>query len=194
MRKSSDVQEGRPLYIIDGYNVILNRKAFLPGKSLEESRNYFVRLLDSYASRKKVEITVVWDGTGAPVNGIKGAARVKNIYSTPNRNADEKIVRMVERMNNRKRITVVSNDRKHIVGIVKSLGAHSMTAEELLSLTGFHSIKGKKDPYNRDPGNRDAGKKEGGKYNSQYDAFEEKSGANNLSVDEWLKLFQSKNK
>ncbi len=194
MRKPSDVQEGRPLYIIDGYNVILNRKAFLRGKSLEESRNYFIRLLDSYASRKKVEITVVWDGTGAPVNGIKGAARVKNIYSTSNRNADEKIVRMVERMNNRKRITVVSNDRKHIVGIVKSLGAHSMTAGEFLSLTGFHRIKGKRGPYNRDTYNRDAGKKEGGMYNSQYDAFEEKSGANNLSVDEWLKLFQSKNK
>jgi len=189
LRKPSDVQEGRPFYIIDGYNVILNRKAFLRGKSLEESRNYFVLLLDSYASRKKVEITVVWDGTGAPVNGIKGAARVKNIYSTSNRNADEKIVRMVERMNNRKRITVVSNDRKHIVGIVKSLGAHSMTAGEFLSLTGFHRIKGKRGPYNRD-----AGKKEGGMYNSQYDAFEEKSGANNLSVDEWLKLFQSKNK
>ena len=61
---------GAPLYIIDGYNVILNRKEFSQGRSVNESREYFTRLLDAYASKKKVDITVVWDGSGNS-SGIK---------------------------------------------------------------------------------------------------------------------------
>ena len=69
MKESSAMQRGRPLYIVDGYNVTLNRKSFHAGNSLEEARGHLTRLLDSYASRKRIDITVVWDGDGSYKNG-----------------------------------------------------------------------------------------------------------------------------
>jgi predicted RNA-binding protein with PIN domain len=174
LRNIDDHGEGKPLYIIDGYNVIFNRKDFRKKRSLEASRNYFARMLDSYASRKKVEITVVWDGSGILSDSIKGTARVTTVYSASNQRADEKIVRMVQGLHNRRRVTVVSDDRKHIVGTVKNLGAHTMCVEEFLNLIGFH------------------GEKQQSSVSSEQ--TDDKSPADDLSVEQWLKIFYSKSK
>ncbi len=170
-----------PYYIIDGYNVILNRKEFLRGRSVNESREYFNRLLDAYASKKKVEITVVWDGSGNSSGNQKGGRRIRSIYSNSNQSADEKIIRLVERMQNRRRVTVVTDDRKHIVGIVKSLGARSMKVKDFLDMIGYFQ---KKRPYRR---------VSDGKYPFDV-SINEKHIENDLSVGEWLKLFQSRKK
>jgi predicted RNA-binding protein with PIN domain len=167
-----------PLYIIDGYNVILNRKAFRQGRSVNESREYFTRLLDAYASKKKVEITVVWDGTGNPSGNQKGGRRIKSVYSNPYQNADEKIVRLVERMQNRRRATVVTDDRRHIVGIVKSLGARSMKVKDFLDMIGYYRKKSVSGRASVGNGQNDVSK-------------DEKRIENDLSVEEWLNLFQS---
>ena len=182
MKESSFTGQGRPLYIIDGYNVIFNREAFFQGRSIEEKRAYFTRLLDAYATKKKVEITVVWDGSGNSYENNTGARRIKNIYSSNYKNADEKIIYLVERMHKRGRIIVVSDDKRHIVGSVKSLGAHAMSVDTFLGMIGFAGQKGKR-------------KKGGGHYprkDSSYAVDEEKRVFNDLSVEEWLDLFKSK--
>lgn len=161
---------GRPFYLVDGYNVILRWKG-----NLEENRDHFLKLLDSYASKKKVEITVVWDGSGIPGAGSGGRRRINTIYSTPFRSADDKIIGMVQRMKHRGRITVVSDDRKHIVGIVKQLGAGSLSVDGFLDLIGFQG-KGKK----------------GGSF--EKDSEEESPPVDDLTVDQWLELFRSREK
>lgn len=174
MRISSNKRYGNPLYIVDGYNVILNGRFSSHSRSIPDARDFLLRLLDSYISRKMVEIIVVWDGTGSVPNGLYSGTGVRSIYSNKCHSADEKIVTMVERMKNRGRITVVSNDRRHITGIVKNLGAKSMSVDEFLSLIRFMPLKGK--------GFRDE---------DSPDISDLKNSANDLSVDDWLRLFRS---
>ena len=181
MKEPSDLQRGRPLYIVDGYNVILNRKSFHAGKSLEESREHLTRLIDSYASRKKIDITVVWDGDGSYYDDFHRGRRVKNIYTASNQNADDRIVKIVERMQNRKRAIVVSDDRRHITGIIRNLGAKSMGVSEFLNRIGFSRLK-------RGHAEEQTG---GGARGSLPDINEEKNRADDISVEDWLKIFKS---
>lgn len=181
MKESSSLQPGRPLYIVDGYNVILNRKSFQEGSSLEESRGRLTRLLDSYASRKRIDITVVWDGDGSYSDDFKRGRRVKNIYTASNQNADGRIVKMVERMQNRERAIVVSDDRKHITGIVRNLGAKTMAVSEFLNIVGFTRFK---------RGHAE-GQTGGGAVGYPPDINKEKGRADDISVEDWLEIFKS---
>jgi predicted RNA-binding protein with PIN domain len=168
-------REGVPLYLVDGYNVIFGARFTGGSGDLEDSRGRFLRLLDSYGLRKKVEIVVVWDGKGP---GTRGRA-VKNLSSSAGRSADERIVRLVELSRSRGRITVVSDDRRHIVGVVKHLGAKAMGVDEFLDLVGFSRSGGKKKAA-KNPEKRPE------------DAQNEKRPAGGLSVDDWLSLFKAK--
>ncbi|MGQ9616434.1 MAG: NYN domain-containing protein [Spirochaetota bacterium] len=178
--------EGTPEYIIDGYNVILNR-VYFPWKgskkagfdSFEDRRRDFLRLLDSYAVRKKVSITVVWDAreyTGQ----VRGNSRslIRSIYTSPGVSADERIIQMVERSKKVRRITVVSDDRRHIKEIVKNLGAKAMGVKDFLSLIGVYDVVSRMGI---------------GRDHKRIDEKEaaDKSIADDLSIDEWLKLFNS---
>jgi predicted RNA-binding protein with PIN domain len=174
---------GRPYYIVDGYNVIFSSTLSTARRGVEETREYFLRILDAYASRKRVEIAVVWDGSGSPV-GKKGG-RVKNIFSTRHQSADEKIIKMVQRQHNRKRITVVSDDRRHIIGVIRDLGAQSMGVSVFLDLVGYRLPMKKRKKSN---GRKDI--------RESYDNGDggEKVGASDLSVEDWLKLFRSRSR
>ena len=180
--------EGVPLYIVDGYNVIFSGRSLESGRGIEDSRIKFLMLLGSYSRRKKVEILVVWDGKGGPPGpGRRGSVEtpplpVKSLQSGEGQSADEKIVRLVERNRKRKRITVVSNDRRHIVGVVKNLGAKTMSVQEFLTLVGLPPGSAKDGPP-RSCGS--AGSK-------PEDAGREKRAAADLSVDDWLTLFESR--
>jgi len=172
---------GKPLYIVDGYNVILSDRFGRRYKGIEEGRNSFIKLIDSYASAKSVNVAVVWDGEkGIVSNGSRSrvGGRVRILYSNPPQNADQKIVKMVESTRNRKGIIVVSNDRKHITGVVKNLGAKTMSAEQFLSLINLNKIKAYQPVYMNKVKNTD------GTFN--------KEETNDLSVDEWLKFFRVK--
>jgi predicted RNA-binding protein with PIN domain len=171
--------EGRPYYIIDGYNVVFNRKEFSQGRNLEESRAFFCRLLDSYAAGKKVEITVVWDGSGATGTAVKNAGRIRNVYSSAGENADEKIIRLVQRAPNKGRITVVTDDRRHIIGTVRHIGAQAMNVREFLGLIGYRGRKSKTRFRREERGS---------------DSVKEKVSADDLSVDEWMRLFTAREK
>jgi predicted RNA-binding protein with PIN domain len=171
--------EGRPHYIIDGYNVVLNRKEFNQGKNLEESRDYFSRVLDSYAACKKVELTVVWDGGKTPCAEAKSAGRIRNIYSSEGQNADEKIIRLVQRARNKGRITVVTDDRRHIIGTVRHIGAQTMSVHAFLGMIGYRGRKSKSNFRREGRGS---------------DFVKEKFSADDLSVDEWVRLFTAREK
>jgi predicted RNA-binding protein with PIN domain len=174
LRKNTTVRGGRPLYIVDGYNVILSRKSFTENRNLEEARAYLTNLIDSYASKKMIEAVVVWDGDGSYQSDRRGGSRVKNIFTRTNQSADSRIVSMIEKMSDRKRVIVVSDDRRHITGIAVNLGAKSINVQNFLNLLGVRmpSKKMQKKKY--------------------YDHGNEKSMADDLSVNEWLKLFKSR--
>ncbi|MFW6137673.1 MAG: NYN domain-containing protein [Spirochaetota bacterium] len=171
-----------PYYIIDGYNVIFSR-AFSERRSnsIEHSRDYLIKLLNSYASTKKIRMTVVWDGKEGPGLPRKGGGRVKCIYTRYPRTADEKIINMVESLRNRAGVIVVSNDRKHITGVARSLGARTMSVGQLLELVGCPERK---------PGRKNSGP--GRPEISEQAEAAMKKMANDLSVEQWMKLFRSR--
>lgn len=165
---------GIPLYIIDGYNVILHGSFSSGKKDIVRHKESLLRGLDSYAAKKRVQMTVVWDGVSPPVS-TKGGVRVKNVYSGERRSADDRIVNMVEHSDRRGRIVVVSDDRRHIREVVKALGARVMGVGEFLVLIGHGLQPGK---------NR--------KFKPREDP--EKEIVDDLSVDDWLMLFRSSGK
>jgi predicted RNA-binding protein with PIN domain len=182
LKKGTSIRSGKPLYIVDGYNVILSRKFFTNKRSLEEAREYLTRLIDSYASRKMIEVIVVWDGDGGYRSGGQRGSRVKNVYSSMGQSADSRIVKMVEKMPDRKRTIVVSDDRRHITGITVNLGARSLKVKEFLDLLGV-----------RAPSKRKTEGKYYGSLNSPMeDQGNEKKSADDLSVNQWLQLFKSR--
>jgi predicted RNA-binding protein with PIN domain len=142
---------------------------------VEDARERLLRVLDSYGRRKKVQIVVVWDGKGPE----SGGSAVQSLSSRAGASADERIVRLVERSGNRARITVVSDDKKHIVGAVKNLGAKTLGVDAFLDVVGYSRGGGKKNVSGRPA-------------NTYEDAQKEKRPAAGLSVDEWLSLFKAK--
>ena len=171
---------GTPHYIIDGYNVILrggyaSGKGSKSGVQVEDYRFHFLKVLSAYVMKKRVRITVVWDG-GSRGEHPRSETRdgVQSIYTPHDMSADEQIVRMVEKQANPRAVTIVSDDRRHIITAVRSLGAQTMSVEQFLSLVGN-------------------GRKAGGRARrtpEHVDDAREKKQANDLSVDDWLKLFQ----
>jgi predicted RNA-binding protein with PIN domain len=179
---------GVPHYLIDGYNVILSgyagrgrtgrREAGPRGEvSVEDARFYFLRELSEYVRKKRVRMTVVWDGGS---RGVRSRSETRNgvqsIYTPAGLSADEQIVRMVERRENARELTVVSADRRHIIGVVRNLGAQTMAVSQFLELispkSGREKCQGARAPAR------------GG-----IDETVEKKKANDLSVDEWMRLF-----
>ena len=171
---------GRPLYIIDGYNVVFSNGFSKKGENIESLREELLRYLDNYRSKRYVDIVVVWDGSNNIISSRSYTeGRVKNLFSRSPENADSKIVKMVAKYENRGRIIVVSNDRRHITGIVKNLGAKTMSVEKFLSLIGYKRS------------NKDIGLK---KENEKIDDDSDKLEADDLTVEEWLEIFKSKQK
>ncbi len=166
--------EGSPHYIIDGYNVILHKSYAYRQEDIGVSRDRFIRLLGAYRMKRRVRMTVVWDGSGSAFSRVTTANGVRCIYTAPTVSADARIVRMVEGMRNRQGLTVVSDDRRHITGWVRSLGAQVMGVEQFLALVDGmkrKSVSGKTP--------------EGG-------SEDIKKMADDLSVEEWLTLFKVK--
>jgi len=168
--------EGSPHYIIDGYNVILHKSYSHRQEDIGASRDRFIMLLGAYRMKRRVRMTVVWDGSGSAFSRVTNRSGVKCIYTAPGISADEKIVHMVERITGRGGLTVVSDDRRHITGWVRNLGAQVMGVEQFLALIG--SMKRKSGSVNSPERSRD-------------DSTTKKM-ADDLSVEEWLTLFKAK--
>jgi predicted RNA-binding protein with PIN domain len=179
---------GLPFYLIDGYNVILNRRfesgwSRGAGTSRKEStaeagRYLLLQACAVYVRKRRVKMTVVWDGGTAGIHPrSETKSGVQSIYTPRGMSADEQIVRMVEKRPNPRELTVVSDDRRHIIGIVRNLGAQTMSVGQFLALIGIaREGTGQRPRRQEDP--------HGGS---------DKAGKNDLSVGEWMRLFQVKN-
>ncbi|MFQ5648686.1 MAG: NYN domain-containing protein [bacterium] len=100
--------------IIDGYNLIhrVPELAKSLETSLEHARDGLVRRLRSYALRKQVEITVVFDGTAPPlgIDEPQAGRRLKIVFSRSPTKADPVIQNLIQNAPNRKCLTIVSDD------------------------------------------------------------------------------------
>jgi predicted RNA-binding protein with PIN domain len=169
-------------YFIDGYNVVFSGGLSLYDNSIETARFNLLRLLSHYVMKKKVKMTVVWDGgAGGRYPKSETINGIQNIYTPKGLSADEQIVKMVEKMENPGCVTVVSNDRRHITGIVHNLGAQTMSVSKFLLLIEVGRQRKSSSNY------RKTGR-------THTDISKEKRDADDLSLDEWLRLFKDKNK
>jgi predicted RNA-binding protein with PIN domain len=114
--------------IIDGYNLIhhLNRQRS-PSPDLQSLRQGLIEVLSVYKKKKHHRITVVFDGTNAPVIW-QHRDRIKGIdvkFSSNGESADTVIKRMAAR--ERQKILVVSSDRE-ILDFATSSGAATISS------------------------------------------------------------------
>ncbi len=166
---------GRPLYILDGYNIVFSNYFKSKSDDIETLRDELNEYLEVYTLKKNVDVIIVWDGSESTSFFSTNRGNVKNVFAKPPENADLKIIKIVEMYNPRGRIIVVSNDRRHIISVVKNLGAKTMNVKDFLGLVGYgnkhlNNVKGEFD----------------------IDSEDEKKPVEDLSVEEWLKIFKSK--
>jgi uncharacterized protein len=117
--------------VIDGYNLIRQSGRFsaLEQQSLQAGRDHLVDFLAAYKKYKPHKITVVFDGTEAPV-GLPRSARLKGItvrYSRQGELADAVIKRIVARES--QRVLVVSSDAE-VAHNAEAHGAAAISVSE----------------------------------------------------------------
>jgi hypothetical protein len=117
--------------IIDGYNLIRNSAALtvLDRQDIQLGREALVDMLAAYRSVKHHKITVVFDGTDAPVYS-QSHDRVKGItvrFSRSGETADEVIKRMAA--HDREKALIVSSDRE-IVTAAAACRATTISSSE----------------------------------------------------------------
>ena len=100
--------------IIDGYNMIHRvpeLRAHLE-KSLECGRDELIRLLKTYLLNKKIQITVVFDGTEAPpgLSSVQDYRSLKVVFSRYPFKADPLIISLIAREKAKRSLIVVSDD------------------------------------------------------------------------------------
>ncbi|MBW3658775.1 MAG: NYN domain-containing protein [Actinobacteria bacterium] len=120
------------LVLVDGYNVTLSRK---PQLSLEEQREWLIRVLAGLASRRRVRPQVVFDGRGDGGGGRPGdAARgVSVVFSPSGVTADDEIALAVEATD--EPVVVVTDDRG-LRDRVRPHGADLLRADQFLGAAG----------------------------------------------------------
>lgn len=120
------------LVIVDGYNLTMARGGQL---SLEEQREWLIRVLSGLASRRKVRPQVIFDGRGGGGGGRPGdAARGVSVVFTPSGvTADDEIALAVEATD--EPIVVVTDDRE-LRDRVRPHGADLLRVEQFLRAAG----------------------------------------------------------
>ena len=159
-----------PHYLVDGYNFIhyIPRFRSFLDSSLEHARNALIHFLGNYQSKRKVKITIVFDGdeVGYVEKPPPSNKLLKIIYSKPPEKADPIIKRLIQRTKNRKSLFLVSADNE-LIRFSNQQGAQVLSPEEFYHRTSKHPNQDQVDQ----------------KYNSHVSENE---------VDEWLKLFGEK--
>jgi hypothetical protein len=116
--------------IVDGYNVTLQHQ---PGLELEQQRSWLVAQLGNLVARRRVDVTVVFDGEqpggGRPAAGARG---VLVRFTGAGITADDEIVLDVEATD--EPVTVVTDDRE-LTGRVSTSGADVIGTRSLLGVT-----------------------------------------------------------
>jgi predicted RNA-binding protein with PIN domain len=123
--------------ILDGYNVIGVDGGL--GGGLETKRNRLLQQLSAYQSKKKVSITVVFDGwrSGGRTETIQKKDGVTVVYSRLDEKADSVIIRMTRP---RASGTVVITSDREVRSAVERLGAATVLSEEFIDI--LHEMDG----------------------------------------------------
>ncbi len=126
-------------YLIDGYNVILRIPKFSK-KSLEESRDSFVRFLEVHKPQGSLRncVTVVFDGQ-PDIIGRTDTSFIKVVF-TKGESADTAIKKFVEDAANKRNIIVVTDDNE-IRFYVRSLGAKILSVIDFFDKVQNQEIK-----------------------------------------------------
>lgn len=121
-------------YIIDGYNVIhrIDRFRAQMVQSLEKGRSALITKLSSFQSRRRVSVTVVFDGDHAPGVYPESRGSVEILFSKPPKKADDLIKRLIDEQHHKKDITVVSSDMA-VMHYAKASGCGVMSSEHFYS-------------------------------------------------------------
>ena len=127
--------------IIDGYNLIRqsNKLVRLDQQDIQHGREALIDMLAVYKKIKAHRITVVFDGTGAPLHSQQRDRQkgISIIFSHHGETADAVIKKMAHR--ERERALIVSSDLD-IVRSAESSGAATISAEafeDKLALSNF---------------------------------------------------------
>lgn len=159
--------------IVDGYNLIRNSAALnmLDSQDIQLGREALVDMLAAYKKVRHHKITVVFDGSGAPVYP-QTSDRVKGItvrFSRAGQTADDVIKRIAAR--EREKALIVTSDREIVTAAAAGRAATISTAEfeQRLFMAGADGSGGspeddvvdsrpfstqKKGPRRREPKNR----------------------------------------
>ncbi|MDX1687801.1 MAG: NYN domain-containing protein [Candidatus Promineifilaceae bacterium] len=99
-------------YLIDGHNLIA-KMSDIDLADPDDEAQLVLRLRSWTAASRKRRVTVYFDGglPGGPAHDLSGA-RLKVIFASAGRSADDLILHQIRRVNNPPEFTVVSSDRE----------------------------------------------------------------------------------
>lgn len=132
--------EQKPLYVIDGYNVIFawEQLAALAKVNMDSAREALIDTLENYMGYRNIDIVLVFDGYKLAGNpGTKTSYRKINedsgelqvVYTHEAQTADRFIEKTVYEFGRKRRITVVTSDRPVQMAALGD-GAARMSARE----------------------------------------------------------------
>lgn len=119
-------------YIIDGYNV-LKQIAYLSGKKLRRGREELIKHIEIYRPQGSIKnkVTIVFDGSPDVVPIKQRKSLVAEVIFTRGKTADERILKMIERSSNPKRMIVVTDDKELQFG-AKALNANAVAVKDFI--------------------------------------------------------------
>lgn len=135
--------------IIDGYNLLGVRAAFVGGTDLEAAREGLLRELAGYRQRKGHAVTVVFDGwrQGLASERREHRAGVAVIYSRRGERADQVIQRLAQEFG--RDCAVVSSDRE-VTDFARAQGAFVIGAPEFQARLNAPSTTGRSGLFQKD--------------------------------------------
>ena len=142
-RKSAKTPTQKPLYVIDGYNVIFawEELAELAKLNIDSAREALIDTLKNYMGYRNVDIVLVFDGyklagnpgTKTSYEKMSGdAALLQVVYTREAQTADRFIEKTVYESGRKRQITVVTSDRPVQMAALGD-GATRMSAREFFA-------------------------------------------------------------
>jgi predicted RNA-binding protein with PIN domain len=121
--------------ILDGYNIIhkIPQLQTHLNHSLEDARKALASFMITWARthHNKASISIVFDGRDGIISSSQSLCGIKCIYTKTKQEADDRIISIVRNSQNKKDITVISNDN-YVTNNCKAHGATVKPAQYLL--------------------------------------------------------------
>jgi predicted RNA-binding protein with PIN domain len=117
--------------VIDGYNLAHKLNLKITKGTLQQVRDKVQHLVSKYATRKKCNATIVFDGKWVLENVVQNDY-VEVVFSTSGENADTRIKRIIDETPNKSSLCVVSSDNE-ILNYAKVSRAKTMISEDFIA-------------------------------------------------------------